>query len=219
MIEPSKIRVLIVEDHSVVRKGLCELLEKAPDIEVIGDTEYGEEGLALVQEHAPDVLLLDLVLDTSQVTGHDVLKQVVLSSPMTRVVVLSAYSDEQIAFPALYAGAMGYMLKSAYPNEVIEAVRDAAAGRYHVAPLITKKIVDHLLATRSPVEEASDTPELTPREKEILPLISRGLSNLEIADYLTIAPTTAKTHVSNILHKLGLKDRTKVALWMTQHPL
>ncbi|CAG0966340.1 partial Oxygen regulatory protein NreC, partial [Anaerolineae bacterium] len=171
----------------------------------------------LVQEHAPDVVLLDPVLETSQISGLDALREILGTSPITRVVILSAYSDERIVIPALAAGAAGYVLKNAHPDEVIEAVRDASKGQFHISPLITKKIVEHLTNVEGGFNHGSAEAKLTPREFEILPLISRGLSNQEIADHLTISPATVKTHVSNILHKLGLKDRNKISTWLAQH--
>ncbi len=205
-----EIRVLIVEDHAVVRKGLRRLLDDLPDFEVIADTEFGEEAVLLVKEHAPDVVLLDLYLNTSQISGLDVLKQIRQISPATRVVILTAYSDEQTVFPALQAGAIGYMLKTAMPEEVIEAVRDAALGRHHLDPIIVKKLVELVPANRPTVDHPSIESLLTPREQEILPLLTRGLSNQEIADQLVISRATVKTHVSNILQKLEVPDRTRL---------
>ncbi|MBI4675892.1 MAG: response regulator transcription factor [Chloroflexi bacterium] len=214
--DTSNIRLLIVEDHTVVRAGLRLLLQGAPEIEVIDDTEFGEHALKIVQERAPDVVLLDLFLETSHVTGHEVLEAIAMSSPATRVVVLTAYPEEELVIAALRAGAIGYLLKNAQPTEVIEAVRDASQGRYHIAPEVTRRIVERLLEeSERNVTQPADI--LTPREQEILPLLARGLSNREIADKLVISPATVKTHVSNILDKLGLKDRTRVSLWMAQH--
>ena len=205
-----EIRVLIVEDHAVVRKGLRRLLDDLPDVEVIGDTEFGEEAVLLVKEHAPDVVLLDLYLNTSQITGLVALKEIRQISPATRVVILTAYSDEQTVFPALQAGAIGYMLKTAMPEEVIEAVRDAALGRHHLDPIIVKKLVELVPANRPAMDQPSIESLLTPREQEILPLLTRGLSNQEIADQLVISRATVKTHVSNILQKLDVPDRTRL---------
>lgn len=207
---PEELRVLIVEDHAVVRKGLCRLLDDLPDIEVIADTEFGEEAVLLVKEHAPDVVLLDWYLETSQLDGLATLKAIRQISPATRVVVLTAYSTEQEVFPALQAGAIGYMLKAAMPEEVIEAVRDAALGRHHLDPLIVKKLVELVPANRPPANQSAIETLLTPREKEILPLLTRGLSNQEIAEQLVISRATVKTHVSNILQKLGVPDRTRL---------
>jgi DNA-binding NarL/FixJ family response regulator len=212
-----EVRVVIVEDHAVVRKGLRRLLDDLPDVEVVADTEYGEEAIQLVQEHAPDVVLLDLLLATSHLDGLDVLKQIVASSPSTRVVVLSAYSDEPTVFPALRAGAIGYMLKSALPEEVVEAIRDAARGNYHLDPLIIKKMVEHV-PWAGPATAANSLEDvLTAREREILPLLAKGLSNQEVAVQLSISRATVKTHVSNILRKLDVPDRTRLPIVLAQH--
>lgn len=212
----SKIRVLIIEDKTIVRKGLQRLLQDLPDIEVIGDTEFGEEGVRIVQEQAPDVVLLDLKLDTSQITGMEALAKIVASSPSTHVVVLTVFSDEAVVVPAICGGAIGYMTKNSSPDQVIEAIRDAAHGRYHLDPLITQKIVEHLQGEARLAGESSVEP-LTPREQELLPLISKGMTNQEIAKQLVISPATVKTHVSNILRKLKVSNRTKIPLRMVHY--
>jgi NarL family two-component system response regulator LiaR len=210
------LRVVIVEDHPLVRSGLRQLFDSEPGIEVVGDTGDGSEAIQIVQEQVPHVVLLDLVLDGSQVTGLDVLKWITTMAPTTQVVVLSAYSEDGLVFPSIRAGAIGYVLKNALPGEVLEAVRDAATGRYHMDAVITKKLVDRLRAEEDPDDRRKLDQLLTAREKEVLPLLAKGMSNQEIADQLHVARPTAKTHVSNILHKLQLKGRESVALWAAQ---
>lgn len=213
---PNRIRVLIVEDMTFVRESLHQLLSAQPDLDVIADTEFGEEAIRIVQEQAPNVVLLDMVLESSSINGLDVLKHILANSPTTHVVVLSAFSDENIAFPALQLGASGYLLKNAHPREIIEAVRDAVLGQYHLSPQIVKKIVTHLLERRDPNEPPEALRDLTPREREIMELLLKNKSNAEIAEALVIAVTTVKTHVSNILHKLGLQNRGDLGLWWAQ---
>ncbi len=183
---------------------------------MVGDTGEGSEAIQIIQEQVPHVVLLDLVLYGSQVTGLDVLKWITSMVPTTQVVVLSAYSEDGLVFPAIRAGAIGYVLKNALPSEVVEAVRDAATGRYHMDAAITKKIIDRLRAEEDSDDRKKLDALLTAREKEVLPLLVKGMSNQEIANQLGIARTTAKTHVSNILHKLQLKSRESVALWAAQ---
>ncbi len=209
----NKIRVLIVEDHAVVRKGLRQLLEDVPDFFVVGDVDCGEDAIRIVEEQAPDVVLLDLVLDGSQLTGLDILKRITASSPLTRVLVLSAYSDDEFVFPALKYGAIGYMLKRALPEEVIEAVRDASRGRYKVDALLMKKIVERLSSDHN---RESSPEELTERQQQLIPLLARGMTNAEIARELGISPATVKTHVSNILQKLGVSARDEIPFKLAQ---
>ncbi|HLF27422.1 MAG TPA: response regulator transcription factor [Anaerolineae bacterium] len=214
--EQSKIRLVIVEDHAVVRSGLRRLLEELPDVEVVMDTELGEEAVRIVEEQAPDVVLLDLVLDNSQLDGLETLKRITTSSPSTHVVVLSAYAEESLVLPALRSGATGYVLKRALPAEVIEAIRDAAKGQLHLDAPIARKVVEYLRLETNANEEHRVEDRLTQREKEILPLLMKGLTNQQIAVQLVIAPATVKTHVSNILHKLGASHRTKIGLIIAQ---
>jgi len=216
MTDETQIRVIIVEDYAVVRAGLVRLLQDQPDIQVVADTEFGEEAIQLVQEHAPNVVLLDLLLETSQIDGLETLSQIVANSPTTRVVVLSVVSDEAAVFPAINAGAMGYVLKKAMPGEVVEAIRDAANNRYHLDPTITRKVVEYLQAQREPTYAPRVEQVLTPRERDMLPLIAQGMSNPDIAEQLHISRATVKTHVSNILRKLDIEDRARLAMWWRQ---
>ncbi len=213
----SKIRIVIIEDHAIVRQGVRRLLDDVPDFQVIADTEFGEEGVRIVQDQVPDIVLLDLLLDTSQLDGLETLRQILASSPTTRVVILTVVSDEETVIPAIRAGAIGYILKLSPPNETIEAIRDAARGVHHLDPVIIKKLIKQLgenpLTNTARLEDS-----LTAREQEILPLLAEGHSNAEIAQKLTIAPATVKTHVSNILRKLQVRNRTQVAQKFSHRP-
>ena len=216
MDEFAVIRVLIVEDHPVVREGLQRMLARQSDIQVLAETEYGDEAVRLVAELAPDVVVLDLVLDNSLYDGLETLRQIREISPSTHVLVLSAYADDEYIFPALTLGAVGYMLKRGASDEVVDAVRAAAKGYYHLHPLIIQKLLARLQADPDDKpalpEPVPEQDRLTEREQEILPLLTQGLTNLEIAQKLKIARPTVKTHVSNILRKLDVSSRREALL-------
>lgn len=211
----SPIRTLVVEDHYSTRLGLVTLLKRYPDVEIIGDTEFGEEAIRIVQDQVPDVMLLDLFLDTSQVQGLQVLEQTIAYSPSTQVIVYSAYFDDGLVFPALRAGALGYLIKNTLPQKIVEAIRDVAMGRHHFSPEIVRKLVENVPSDLNDQDHDGKS-FLTAREREILPLLAKGLTNQEIADRLVIAHGTVKTHVSNILSKLHVSDRHQVSLQLAQ---
>ena len=212
----ARIRVLIIEDDAFVRDSLRQYVAAQPDMEVIADTEHGDEAIRIVQDQAPNVVLLDMRLKYSQISGLDVLRHILVSSPNTHIVVLSAYDDEDLVFPALQCGAIGYLLKRAYPHEVIEAVRDASTGHYHLDPFIAHKIVARLIAQNGHGNEPKELARLTPREREVMELLLQDKSNQEIAAALFITVATVKTHVSNILSKLGLRSRYELDDWWRQ---
>jgi len=205
----TKIRVLIVDDHGVVRQGLRTYLELLDDIEVIGEAENGLEALAQVGQHQPDVVLMDLVMP--EMDGIEATRRVCTISPSTRVIVLTSFADDEKVFPAIKAGATGYLLKDVSPGELASAIRAVHAGETHLHPDITKKLVDQFASPRTDPRPAPD--ELTPRELEVLRLIAQGMSNRAIAQALAISEKTVKTHVSNILSKLHLADRTQAAIY------
>jgi NarL family two-component system response regulator LiaR len=196
-----------VEDQAVIRITLARWIGAEPDIEVIDAVERGEEALRIVEECAPDVVLLDLVLDTSQIEGIETLRRIRAISPATQVVVLSAYSDDAYVLPALEAEAIGYMLKRSDPDEVLEAIRDATRDRHHIDPIILARLVEKARKDQNPDELK---PELTRREKELVRLIARGMTNAEIAQQTYLSIATVKTHVSNILRKLGIANRQQI---------
>ena len=209
----NKIRVLIVDDHGVVRQGLRTYLEVLDDIEVIGEAENGSEAVAQVRQHQPDVVLMDLVMP--EMDGIEATRQVSAISPSTRVVVLTSFADDEKVFPAIKAGARGYLLKDVSPAELANAIRAVQAGETHLHPEITKKLVEQLASPKPDQEPLPD--DLTPRELEVLRLIAQGMNNRQIALALTISEKTVKTHVSNILSKLHLADRTQAAIYAHRH--
>jgi len=203
----TEIRVLIADDHAVVRQGLRTFLELQEDIEVVGDAADGEAALAGVQRHEPDVVLMDLVMPN--LGGVEAIRRLRELRPETRVLVLTSFLDDEKLFPAVRAGAAGYLLKDIEPAELVRAIRTVADGEALLHPAVAARLMEEFSDTERPVAEEA----LTAREREVLLLIARGLPNKQIALELGIAEKTVKTHVSSILSKLGLTDRTQAALY------
>jgi NarL family two-component system response regulator LiaR len=203
---PDPIRVLLVDDHAVVREGLRALLELQDGIAIAGEAADGEEAIALTLELEPDVVLMDLVMP--RLGGLDAMRALREQAPAARVIVLTSFLDDDMLMPALRAGAAGYLLKNADPQEVVRAVRTASAGEALLAPAVAARLVETLAA------DGPDDPleRLTPREREVLVLIGRGFPNKLIARELDVAEKTVKTHVGNVLGKLGVSDRTQAAV-------
>jgi NarL family two-component system response regulator LiaR len=204
---PDAIRVLIVDDHAVVREGLRSFLELQEGIEVVAEAGDGAEAVELAPKVRPDVVLMDLVMPN--LDGLEAMRRLKESAPAARVIVLTSFLDDDHLLPAIRSGAAGYLLKNAQPQELARAIRAADAGEALIDPAVAARLVEVLAD-----DEPRGTKErLTPREREVLELIGRGLSNKRIALELGIAEKTAKTHVSNLLGKLGLADRTQAALY------
>jgi NarL family two-component system response regulator LiaR len=203
----AEIRVLIADDHAVVRQGLRTFLELQEDISVVGDAADGEAALAGVQRHEPDVVLMDLVMPGGG--GVEAIRRLRELRPETRVLVLTSFLDDEKLFPAVRAGAAGYLLKDVEPSELVRAIRTVADGEALLHPAVAARLMEEFSDTERPVAEEA----LTAREREVLVLIARGLPNKQIALELGIAEKTVKTHVSSILGKLGLTDRTQAALY------
>jgi NarL family two-component system response regulator LiaR len=203
----ARIRVLVADDHAVVRQGLRTFLELQEDIEVVADVADGKAALAAVAEHDPDVVLMDLVLP--EVDGVEAIRRIARERPSTRVIALTSFLDDDKVFPAVRAGAAGYLLKDIEPPELVKAIRTVHAGEALLHPAVAARLMDEY-ATAGGGRESTDN--LTPREREVVGLIARGLSNKRIALELGISEKTVKAHVSSILAKLGLTDRTQVAL-------
>jgi two-component system, NarL family, response regulator LiaR len=202
----ARIRVLVADDHAVVRQGLRTFLELQEDIEVVADVPDGRQALVAVADHEPDVVLMDLVLP--EVDGVEAIRRIVSERPHIRVIALTSFLDDDKLFPAVRAGAAGYLLKDVQPAELVKAIRTVHAGEGLLHPAVAARLMEEVATAGG--REASDS--LTPREREVVDLIARGLSNKRIALELGISEKTVKTHVSSILGKLGLSDRTQVAL-------
>jgi NarL family two-component system response regulator LiaR len=205
----SKISVLIVDDHEVVRNGVRAFLESQTDFVVVGETGTGEEAVNLARELRPEVVLMDLVMQGMQ--GVEATRKVKKVSPDTQVVVLTSYHQDDHVFPALRAGAISYILKDTKMDELADACRRAAKGEATLHPRVAARVIQEIKGNK--LEEANPLRELTSREMEILGLIAEGLSNAAIAEKLVISENTVKGHVSNILGKLHLSDRTQAAVF------
>jgi DNA-binding NarL/FixJ family response regulator/tRNA A-37 threonylcarbamoyl transferase component Bud32 len=222
-----KIRVLIVDDHAVVRQGLRTFIDLQEDMEVVGEGANGSEAASLARQFQPDVILLDLVMPVMD--GVAATSRILEGSPGSRVLILTSFGEDDKVFPAIRAGAQGYLLKDIHPNELVRAVREAHQGKVQLNPDIARRLMSAVaavpqdLASRAvePAGVARNSPvdELTGREREVLRMIARGLNNRDIAEAMIISEKTVKTHVSNILSKLGLDDRTQAAIWALKHGL
>jgi NarL family two-component system response regulator LiaR len=221
------IRVLIVDDHAVVRQGLRTFLELQDDpaalaIEVVGDAADGAQAVDQARRLQPDVVLLDLVMPV--MGGIEAIPRILENSPRSRVIILTSFGEEDKLLPAIRAGAQGYLLKDIPPNELVQAVRAAHLGKVQLHPEIARTLMA-AVATREPAPPAatSQAPappdDLTEREFEVLNLIAAGLNNRQIADKLVISEKTVKTHVSSILGKLHVEDRTQAAVYALRHGL
>jgi DNA-binding NarL/FixJ family response regulator len=207
------IRLAIVDDQGMVRAGFRSLLEGEDDFEVVGEAANGEEALAMVSELVPDVTLMDIrmpVLD-----GIAATRRIVESGVETKVLVLTTFDLDEYVFEALRAGASGFLLKDAPAEELAAAVRVVAAGESLLAPGVTRRVIDAFVRRPAPpsTPRESRLELLTPREVEVLGLLARGLSNLDIAGKLFVSEGTTKTHVSNVLTKLGLRDRVQAVIF------
>ena len=208
----TRIRVLLVDDHAVVRRGLRGFFELLDDIEIVGEAEDGAQAVALVEQHAPDVVLMDLLMPVMD--GIAATAEIKQRFPDVEVVALTSFIEEERVTAALEAGATGYLLKDADADDVAVAVRRAHAGEVHLDPQVARLLARRIRSRRD--DEPAREP-LTEREREVLGLVAKGHSNKEIAALLDITERTARTHVSNILGKLDLASRTQAALWAIEH--
>jgi NarL family two-component system response regulator LiaR len=205
------IRVVIVDDHPVVRQGLRLVLDQRHDIEVVGEGSDGDQAIALAADLVPDVLLLDLLMPGTEAIGA--IREIKRLAPRTQVLILTSYAEDEPIFRAITAGALSYLLKDASPEELVRAVRAATRGESVLHPAVAARVL-------SEVRRRAESPwrDLTPRELEVLSHIARGRSNADIARDLVLSEPTVRTHVANILSKLQLADRTQAAIYaLRQH--
>lgn len=207
------IKVLLIDDHEMVRLGVSAYLSIQDDIEVIGEAENGKIGYEKALELRPDVIMMDLVMDVMD--GIESTKAILKDWPEAKIIIVTSFIDDEKVYPALEAGASSYMLKTSTAGEIANAIRSTYAGESILEPEVTGKMMERFTKKKEPVLHD----DLTNREQEILLLIAQGNSNQEIADQLFITLKTVKTHVSNILAKLNVEDRTQAAIYAFKHHL
>ena len=216
MTSEQPIRVLLVDDHAVVRKGLRALLDREPDIEVAGEAENGEEAVRAAGRIRHDVILMDL--EMPGMGGVEATRQITSQHAAARVVILTSHAAEEDVFPALKAGAQGYLLKHSAPEDVLRAIHQAHLGETVLHPAIARMVLQELNRPAQPKQQATSDP-LSQRELEVLRLLARGMSNQEIADTLVVGEATVRSHVSSILRKLQLASRTQAVLYALREKL
>jgi DNA-binding NarL/FixJ family response regulator len=204
----SKGKVLLVDDHKVVRQGLKALFTNEPDVEVIGEADDGRAALALVAELKPDVILMDISMPG--LNGIEATRQIRQRFPQVKVVILSMHANEEYVFQVLQAGATGYVLKQSDSLEVLAAIRAALAGGSFLSPPISRAVIDDYIRRAEARSHSPEPDPLTSREREVLQLLVEGLPNREIAQKLDISVKTVETHRANMMTKLGLKDKTEL---------
>jgi DNA-binding NarL/FixJ family response regulator len=209
-----KIRVMLVDDHALVREGTRELLEREEDLAVVAEAGDGQEAIQLAMECSPDVILMDVALP--KLNGLEATRRIKAVRPAIAVLVLSAYDDDEYILAFLEAGAAGYMLKEASAEDLVRAIRAVHAGDSVLHPTVTRKVIDHFQRiAKGLVDVRGKTiiPQLTPREIQVLRLVAKGLTNREVAAALSISPRTVQVHMSNVTGKLGVGSRTEAVLY------
>jgi two-component system, NarL family, response regulator LiaR len=209
------IRLVIVDDHAVVRQGLKAFLATEDDIELLGEASNGREAIAQAEMHMPDVVLMDLVMP--ELDGIGATAAIKEKFPHMEVLVMTSFIEDEKIFGAMRAGATGYVLKDSDPEDVVRAIRSAAAGESPLDPRVVRRLMQEFNPPKGKVESAPEA--LSEREIDVLKLVAKGFSNHQIAEVLIISPKTAKTHVSNILSKLGLASRTQAAVYALREGL
>lgn len=207
-----KIKVAVVDDHEMVRKGILSYLATEPGIEIVGEADSGKKAVALVRETQPEIVLMDLLMENG--TGIEATKEILGFYPECKIIIITSFYDDEQVFPAIEAGAFSYMLKTATAAEIIQAIEKAARGEAVIEPKVANKMMNRL---RMPERKPHN--DLTERELDVLKCIGDGMTNQQISEELYIGVKTVKTHVSNILGKLGLADRTQAAVYANRNGL
>ncbi|HLR74750.1 MAG TPA: response regulator transcription factor [Virgibacillus sp.] len=206
------IRVVVVDDHDVVRRGIIAYLQTEDTINIVGEAASGNKGAKLVKELKPDVVLMDLMMDDGD--GIEATKQIMSHTPQCKVIILTSYYDDEQIFPAIESGAFSYLLKTSSGAEIVNVIKKAVKGEHVIEPKVAGKLMSGYRDRPAKLHET-----LTDRESEVLLCIGQGMTNQEISEKLFIGIKTVKTHVSNILAKLEVNDRTQAAVYVHQHKL
>jgi NarL family two-component system response regulator LiaR len=214
MSNADRIRILIADDHAVVREGLRSVIDVEPDMEVVGEAADGVSVVQQAEKLNPDIVLLDMIMPRQD--GLSAIEQMNQENIPARIIVLTSFGDEQKIFPAIKAGAQGYLLKDTLPEQILQAIRDVHQGKSSLHPAIAHKVMAELIR---PANETTSPDPLTPREIDVLKLIAQGLSNQEIASQLSLSEGTVGKHVNHILRKLHLANRTQAALYALREEL
>lgn len=210
------VSVLVADDHAVVRAGFCRLLNAEPDVEVIGEAQDGAEAVAMASRFGPQVVLMDIRMPNMD--GIEATKQIITAG-QSRVVILTTFDLDEYVYDALRAGACGFLLKDAPPEQMIMAVHAAATGDALVSPSITRRLIGEFVRRPAPDATSRAIAPLTDRERDVIILLGRGMSNAEIATTLFLGEATVKTHVGNVLAKLNLRDRTQAVVFAYENGL
>lgn len=213
---PKIIRILIADDHAVVRKGLAAMIETEADMQLIGEASDGVEAVQKAKELKPDVTLMDLVMPHKN--GIEAILEIKNDNPDAHILVITSFSEDDMVFPAIKAGALGYLLKDSSPDDLIQAIREIDQGEASLHPTVARKLIAELKQDRTKTATVTSQP-LTEREVAVLGLIAQGMTNQDIADRLTVSETTVRFHVSNILRKLHLANRTQAVLYALREGL
>lgn len=213
----SRIRVLLVDDHGLVREGIRMILEREKDLEVVGEADDGRQAVASLEKVTPDVILMDLTMPN--LNGFEAIFQIKKRHPQAKILVLTVHTNEEYVYKSLKAGAVGYLVKDSAVSELVGAVRAVAGGKSYISPSVSKGVLDRLTSPEEMAKEESPYERLTPREREILQLIGEGMNYHEIADFLSVSYKTVENHRAHIVDKLGIRERAQLVRYALEQGL